>query len=250
MISAVILTRNNQKTIVQVLNALKGFNEVIIYDTGSSDETLNLAQKFANVKIIKGMLNGFGNTRNLAASLAKNDWILSIDSDEVLSSQLAEEILNTGLNSSTVYSLPFHNYFNNRLIKWCGWYPEEHIRLYYRHSTRFSDAMVHEGVVVKNVKIKKLINPVKHYPYRTISDFLSKMQIYSDLFAIQNQGKRPSSIATAIGHGMGAFMKSYLLKKGFLGGYEGFIISIYNGHTAFYKYMKLYEANRYKKFTK
>ena len=85
---------------------------------------------------------------------------------------------------------------------------------------------------------------LKHYSYASISDFLTKMQSYSTLFALQNQGRKSSSPIKAILHGMFAFWKSYVLKRGFLGGYEGFVISAYNGHTAFYKYLKLYEANQ------
>ena len=91
-----------------------------------------------------------------------------------------------------------------------------------------------------------LQNPIRHYSYDSHAEFLSKMQSYSDLFALQYCGKRSSSPLKAVGHGLGAFLKAYLLKKGFLGGYEGFVISVYNGNTAFYKYLKLYEANQRK----
>jgi len=96
----------------------------------------------------------------------------------------------------------------------------------------------------KNQAQIKLNNPIIHYSYENVGDFLKKMQTYSTLFAEQNQGKKSASSWKAIVHGMFAFFKSYFLKKGFLDGYEGFLISMYNGHTAFYKYIKLYEANK------
>ncbi len=89
-------------------------------------------------------------------------------------------------------------------------------------------------------------SPLVHYSYESISDFLQKMQSYSTLFAKQNCGKKSSSPFKAITHGFFAFFKSYIIKRGILGGYEGFVISAYNGHTAFYKYLKLYEANNRK----
>ena len=89
-------------------------------------------------------------------------------------------------------------------------------------------------------------SPLRHYSYDTHADFLAKMQSYSDLFARQNCGKRSSSPWKALWHGIGAFLRAYIVKLGFLGGYEGFVISVYNGNTAFYKYLKLYEANQRK----
>ncbi len=242
MITATVIVKNGQRKLRDVLQALQGFNEVLIFDSGSTDQTLKIAKTFSNVSIYQRPFEGFGPAHNQAAELAKNDWILSIDADEVISEALAEEILNLKLDPKNVYSLPFHNYFNGKWIKWCGWYPEKHIRLYNRKSTQFSQAMVHEGVESKGVVVQ-LKNPVKHYSYETISDFLNKMERYSTLFAKQYEGKKKSSPLIASYHGVGAFLKSFFIKRGFMGGFEGLLISLYNGQTAFYKYLKLYERN-------
>jgi hypothetical protein len=103
---------------------------------------------------------------------------------------------------------------------------------------------VHEGIISEGMREIKLKEPVHHYSYSSTSDFLQKMQRYTDLFAEQNRGKRSSSLTKAIFHGVAAFLKSYLLKRGFMGGFEGFVISVYNANTAFYKYLKLMELNR------
>lgn len=244
MISVTILVKNGARRLNEVLDALMRFDEVIVYDTGSTDTTLEIAGRYPNVSIIQAPFNGFGPCHNTAASLAKHDWILSIDSDEVVSKELADTLITLSLNPQAVYSLSFQNYFNGRHIKWCGWYPEHHIRLYNRTTTAFSEAMVHEGVVSDGLHIIRLQHPVFHYPYDSISDFLIKMERYSTLFAQQYHKKRASSPWKAITHGVAAFTKSYILKRGFLGGYEGFLISAYNGHTAFYKYLKLYQMNK------
>lgn len=243
MISVTILVKNGQRRIKQVLESVKELDEVILLDTGSTDATVEIASHFSNVVIHRTDFKGFGPAHNTAAALAKNDWILSIDADEILSKELLKEILSLSLNSKCVYALRFHNFFNERHIKWCGWHPESHIRLYNKKMTRFSEALVHEGVLSGRLEQLCLHHPIYHYPYDTLSDFLQKMERYSSLFAEQYQSKRKSSPWIAIYHGMGAFLKSYLLKRGFLGGYEGFLISIYNGHTAFYKYLKLFQAN-------
>jgi glycosyltransferase involved in cell wall biosynthesis len=243
-ISVTILTKNSQKYLKEVLASLQGFDEVLIFDNGSTDQTLEIAGQFSNVKIVKGLFTGFGPTHNHASSLAKWDWILSIDSDEVVTKEMAEEIRITPLEPAAVYSFPRHNFYNGTFIKWCGWYPDRQMRLYHRSKTRFTDAQVHESIIVEGLKAIPLKNPIRHYSYDSHADFLAKMHSYSDLFARQYCGKRSSSPWKAVGHGLGAFFKAYLLKKGFLGGYEGFVISVYNGNTAFYKYLKLYEANQ------
>lgn len=243
MISATILTKNSAKYLQQVLSALKPFDEVVILDNGSSDLTLEIARQFANTRIYTSPFIGFGPLHNLAASYAKNDWILSIDSDEVISELLTQEILQETLNRNTIYSFPRHTYYRGKLIKWCGWYPDRIIRLYHRKMTRFSDDLVHEKILQNSLQEKPFQHPLIHYSYASIADFLTKMQSYSELFAKQQLDKRSSSVSKAITHSLFAFFKSYFLKRGFLGGYEGFLISVYNSHTALYKYLKLYEAS-------
>lgn len=249
MISVVVLVKNGERCLEKVLAALKEFNEILVYDTGSSDRSLDIAAQFSNVTIHHGEWKGFGEARNRAAGLSTHDWILCIDADEVLSAELAKEILSLKLNPSCVYSLPYHNYFNDKWIKGSGWYPERHIRLYNKQRTAFSEAMVHEGVIRKGLKEIVLKYPVYHYPYGCISDFLTKMERYSTLFAQQYQYRRKSSPTIAYLHGLTAFLKSYFLKRGFLGGYEAFLIAAYNGHTAFYKYLKLFHVNTKKNKT-
>ncbi|MCH9626771.1 MAG: hypothetical protein S4CHLAM2_03990 [Chlamydiales bacterium] len=244
MISVTILVKNGERCLKEVLDSLQKFDEIVVYDTGSTDDTLTLAKSYPNVRIIQQPFTGFGPDHNAAAAQAQHDWILSIDADEVLSEELANEILSTSLDPHTVYSLPRHNYYNGRHIKWCGWHPESVIRLYNKQITAFSEAMVHEKVEDKGLKKMRFFQPLRHYSYASVSDFLQKMEHYSTLFAQQYQHKRKSSPLTAYLHGMTAFFKSFILKRGFLGGYEGFLISAYNGHTAFYKYLKLYEANK------
>lgn len=243
MISVTILTKNSQKYLREVLEALRPFDEVLIFDNGSTDDTLAIAATFENVTIQKGKFEGFGPTHNKASSLAKHDWILSIDSDEVVTPEMIQEITQTPLDPSCVYSFPRNNYFNGKFIKWCGWHPDRQYRLYNRTRTSWTNAQVHESVITEGMTIVPMRSPFIHYSYDTLHDFLSKMQSYSTLFAEQNKGKKKSSFLKALGHGFFSFFKSYVIKRGFLGGYEGYVISAYNGHTAYYKYLKLKEAN-------
>ena len=242
MISVCILTKNAVLTLPNTLKSTASFPEVIVLDNGSTDETCDLAATFPNVKIFKSPFIGFGPLKNAAAQLATHDWILSLDSDEVLSLPLIQELHDLVLNTRVAYRMPRHNYYNGKWIRGCGWDHESIARLYHRHSARFSDAKVHESLIADPVI--PLSSPILHTPYRSTTDFLLKMQHYSTLFAEQYQGKRNASFGKALAHAFYAFFRSYCLKRGFLCGSEGLMISIYNANTTFYKYLKLAECNQ------
>ncbi|PCI76858.1 glycosyl transferase family 2 [Candidatus Aerophobetes bacterium] len=241
MISVTILTKNSSATLLPVLQSTASFNEVVLIDTGSTDDTLDIAKVFCNVKIYKRPFKAFGALRIEAAQLASHDWVLALDSDEVLTPELAREILELNLDPSTIYGFSFHNFFKNKRIRHCGWSPDKHLRLYNKLSTNFSNANVHECIEKKNLKVKFLKFNVNHYSYQNMGDFLRKMQLYSDLFAQQHKSEKHSSFFKAWVHSFFAFFKTYILKLGFLDGKEGYIIAKYNSHVAWYKYLKLEE---------
>ncbi len=242
VICVCILTKNSAATLPATLDSVRQFPEVLILDNGSKDETLDIAKMYPNVRIEKSPFLGFGPLKNWAASLAKYDWILSLDSDEVLSLALQQEIKALSLDPTLTYQIPRHNYYNGKRIRGCGWDPEKVARLYNRKSVSFANVQVHESLIAPHVS--SLNSPLLHTPYRSTADFLAKMQHYSTLFALQHRGKKKSSHAKALGHAFFAFFRSFILKRGCFCGWEGFVISIYNANTAFYKYVKLWEANR------
>ncbi|MBI5273145.1 MAG: glycosyltransferase family 2 protein [Chlamydiia bacterium] len=241
MISVCILTKNSAATFQATLASISSFPEILVLDTGSNDETLQLCLQYPKINIFQVPFIGFGPLRNQAASLARNDWILALDSDEALSTNLLSEIASLDLNPSCVYSIPRHNFYNGKQIKGCGWHPDPVVRLYHRQHAAYQDVQVHESLQIGQMRVVPLRSPILHTPYRTTAEFLAKMQHYSTLFAKQHAGKKRSSLSCAMGHAFFAFVKSYLLKRGILDGKEGFIISLYNANTAFYKYLKLLE---------
>jgi len=244
MISVHVLTKNSEATVRATFESLRDFTEIVVFDTGSTDGTLEITAEFENVTLHTGVLDGFGKTHNQAANLSKHDWILSIDSDEELTPLLSQEILALKLEPNTVYAIQRDNYFNGKKMRCCaGWHPDWTCRLYNRKKTAFSDDAVHEKVKTRGMRVVKLKHPLKHTPYRSVADFLEKMQAYSHLFALQNKGKKRSGIARALFSSLAAFCKSYILCRGFLGGREGLILSLYNAQTTYYKYLKLAEFN-------
>lgn len=245
MISITILTKNCSSTLKATLDSIVSFPEVIILDSGSTDTTLEVAAQFPNVKIFHADFCGFGPMHNHASSLATNDWIFSVDSDEVVPKELVHEIQSLKLDKESVYQIERVNFFNGKQIRGCsGWYPDPVIRLYHRKTTQFSNASVHEKIETKGLRITPLQHVMWHTPYRTLDDFISKMQVYSSLFALQNKNQKSSSFCKALLHGSFAFLRSYFWNRGFLNGKEGLIISNYIGQTAFYKYLKLAELNK------
>jgi len=244
MISVTILTYNAEQHLKRVLEALSSFEEIIVLDSGSTDATEAIAKQYPQVRFLVRDFHGFGEAHEFASAQAKYDWILSIDSDEVVSPALVQEIHHLHLDPKCVYAIPSHNMFRGKWIKGCGWHPRTPVRFYNRKTARFSLDKVHEKVLYEGLKKHNLSAPLWHYTYMTFSDFLIKMERYTTLFAQQNQGKRDATIWTALAHCVGTFLKSYVLQRGCLVGMEGFVISCYQAQTAFYKYLKLYEINR------
>ena len=245
MISVTIIVKNGEKYLAKCLSALQTFDEIILLDNGSRDRTLEIAARFQNTKIIKHDFTGFGPLKNLAADHAGNSWILSIDCDEILSPELLGEIKSLSLDEQCVYRFSRRSYYNQKWIRGCGWYPDKILRLYNKESSAFNANQVQESVVVKpDMRIEDLRGFIRHYPYHNIEELLDKAQFYASLYARQYRGNKKSSPLKAVVRGTAAFLKGYVLRKGWRDGYEGFVISFSQGFAAFLKYLKLYELNR------
>ncbi|MFA6789154.1 MAG: glycosyltransferase family 2 protein [Arcobacteraceae bacterium] len=243
-ISVVVLAKNNENTIEKTLKSLTQFDDVVVYDNGSMDKTLEIVNRFHNVNLVQGEFKGFGWTKNHAASFAKNDWILIIDSDEVVDAQLLEVLKTKTLDEKTVYKLNFKAFYKDIQVKFCGWNNQKIKRLYNKTQTGYNSNDVHEDIVTEGFKIELLEGNVEHYSYHTISQFVQKADHYSTLFAKNNIGKKSSSPTKAFFNGMYSFFRTYVLKRGFLDGYVGLVIAFSHMVTNFYKYIKLYEANK------
>jgi len=244
-ISVVIIVKDGEKTIKSTLDALSQFSDVVVYDNGSTDNTLDIVGAYPNINLIQGDFLGFGMTKNKATTYAKNDWILSLDADEVLDVNFLINLENLVLNQTTVYQIFRRNFYQQKHIAHC-WNNDKIVRLYHRQTTCFNDKKVHESVRVKTLDMALLTGFVNHYPYNSISDFIKKIDIYSSEFAFDNAGKKSSSPIKAIVSGGFSFFKTYVLKRGFLDGYPGLIIAFSHMATNFYKYIKLYELNQKK----
>ena len=245
--TAAMLVKNSERYLVEVLTALGDFDEVLLLDNGSTDRTFEIAAQFKNVSYFKHDFIGFGPMKNMAARLAQNDWIFSIDSDEVPDTELIGSIRAAVAenNPQNIYTLSRLNHYNGRLIKGCGWYPDILPRLYHRRFTRFSDRQVHESLVLpKDAQNHSLSGRLKHYSFENAEGLIQKMQQYSSLYADENRFKKQTSPAQALLHGGVSFIKNYFLKRGFAYGSDGLTISVANAQGSYYKYVKLHERNQ------
>jgi len=245
MISVVMIVRDGAATLERSLHSLARFDDVVVYDNGSKDKSREIAKGFANVRLFDGYFNGFGPTKNRAALLAKNDWILVLDADEALDEALVETLLAHSLKESTVYRLNFKAFYRDQQVRYCGWNDQKIRRLYNRSVTCFSPAHLHENILIDGLEVQDLRGgSVLHYSYSSMSDFIMKIDRYSSLYAQNNRGKETSSPLMAVTSGIYSFLRTYLIRRGFLDGHVGLVIAFSHMATNFYKYMKLYEANR------
>ncbi len=241
-ISCVIIAKDAALTIAATLDSLQSFEEVILYLNNTSDATESIASNYANVVVIHGEFLGFGPTKNKAASYAKNEWILSLDADEVLSLDFVKNLQENQLEVKTLYSITRQNYYKTRLIAHC-WGKDEILRLYNKNESAFTPKHVHEHLIQEGLKIEKIEGDIAHYPYANITDFIIKLDRYSSIYAKENGGKKSSSPTKAFFNGLYSFFRTYILKRGFLDGYAGLLIAFSHMATNFYKYLKLYEFN-------
>ncbi len=231
MLSIVIITKDSEEFIVDAIKSASFADEVLILDSGSRDKTKEVAKELG-ARVESQEWLGFGRQKQKAVELAKNDWIFVLDSDERITQELQEEILET-LNHKdklNAYFVPRLNNFWGKDIKYLGLYPDYSIRLFNRKKAKFNQNRVHESVEC-NCKKGYLKSPMRHLAYRSIEEFITKQNLYSTLGAKENKVK-------ALISPIWTFFNLYFLKLGFLEGWRGFIIArIYSQYT-FWKYIK------------
>ncbi|MBN2654250.1 MAG: glycosyltransferase family 2 protein [Nitrospirae bacterium] len=239
-VSAAIITKNEEARLGRCLDSLDFVDEVVVLDSGSKDGTVELARKKGCI-VYQEDWKGYGPQKNSAIQKCRNKWVLIVDADEVIpentKSIIANAIKSEGIQA---YSVSRKNYFHDRWIKTCGWWPDRVVRLLQKESGRFVNN-VHEEWVVKG-ETTALDAFIEHYSYNNYSEMLQKMDVYSSMSAkaLYESGKRVNCLAP-FSHGLAMFIKAYVIRKGFLDGIDGFIISIVHSGASFLKYAKLME---------
>ena len=246
-LSAIVITRNEAGNIGECLDSLAFCDERIVVDCGSTDATVEIARgRGARVEVHEW--RGFGPQKSHALALATGIWVLSIDADERVSAELAAAIgAAIAKGDADAWEFPRLSSFCRRQMRHSGWYPDYVLRLFRRGEARFNDAIVHERVICAGV-VKRLQPPLIHHPVARLEDALSRVDRYSTASAeaIVTAGRKVSFM-TGIGHGLYSFLRTYILRAGFLDGAEGFLLAVANAEGSFYRYMKAWLATRERK---
>ncbi len=243
-ISAAIITLNAAGDLDRCLASLDFVDEIVVLDQGSADGTDEVCRRRGAVLHQSGWL-GFGPTKQKAVSLCRNDWVLSIDSDEEVTPELREAILALPDDPQPVaYTFNRISRFLGRWIRHCGWHPEHVVRLFDRRRARFNDLPVHESVEATG-PVAALPGLLRHYTYGTMEQYLEKLNRYTTLAAEQLQREgRTCGPGAAVIRGQAAFWRMYLLQRGFLDGGYGLILCLASGFSVFVKYVKLWRLGR------
>lgn len=240
-ISVVIITKNEEKNIEACLKSVNWVDEIVIVDSGSTDKTLEIADRY-NCKIIETPWLGFAKTKQLAVDSAKNNWVLSMDADEVLSSKLQDFLKELKLNEHIFgYLIRRSTYYLGHKIKYSGWQGDYPLRLFDRNRGAFNDKDVHESVKV-NGPVELIQHEILHYSFPDLETHLSKMSLYAELSAnmMHKKGKR-SSLPSAVIHCVAKFISMYIINMGILDGRYGFLLAANSAYGVFLKYVKLWQ---------
>lgn len=244
-LSVIIITKNEAHNIADCINSVRFADEIIVVDSGSTDTTVAVASALG-ARVIETLdWPGFGIQKNRALQNATCDWVLSLDADERVTPELASEIQSIICqpNTSEGYRISRRSWYCGRFMRYGGWSPDYVTRLTKRHAAHFTNHLVHERLIVEG-SIGTLKGILLHYSFLDYSQVLRKVDQYSTLSAQERhaRGKR-SSIGKAVGHGLWAFIRTYVLKLGFLDGAHGLALAISNAEGSYYRYVKLWLLN-------
>ncbi len=248
-VSVVIVTKNEEQNIGDALESIRDFEDIVVVDSFSEDRTTEICRKYTS-RIFQHEWQGYAKQKQMAVDYAEKPWVLILDADErvtpELKSEIMEKIKSSGFGG---FYIPRKNFFLGKWIRYSGWWPDYTLRLFKKNLSFVEQREVHEKVIVKG-PVDYLKNSLEHYTYRTISDYIKKMENYSTLSAKEMLSKtpQPSSLLLTlkiIASPIFTFLKMFFLKQGFRDGMHGFILAVLYSFYAFLKYAKAWEINRF-----
>ena len=241
-VSVTIITLNEAAHIADAIESAAWAHEVIVVDSGSIDETLAIARA-KGARVETRTWTGYVDQKNYAAGLASNDWIFSLDADERITPSLATEVqrLLTSEPPHRGFRVPRVSHHFGRWIRTTDFYPDFQTRLYDRRGARWTGRHVHESVSVDGTT-GQLTHELQHYSYRDLCDHLNRINHYTTLAARQmHEGGRRTGPVGLLVHPPAAFLRNYVLRRGFMDGTAGLVLSLVNAYSVFLKFAKLWE---------
>jgi (heptosyl)LPS beta-1,4-glucosyltransferase len=249
-IAVAMIVKNEEKHLQACLESVQGWvDEIVILDSGSSDNTESIARSFTDHFYVNTQWPGFGKQRQLAQSYVQSDYVLWLDADERVTVELKSSILNaiSSGSSQTAYSMNRLSAAFGKFIKHSGWSPDWIVRLYKVNEATYNDALVHEKVLTGELAVQKLSGRLEHYTYENLHHYLNKTTGYLKAWTDEREGKKKAGLSTALIHALASFLKMYIFKRGFLDGRHGFILAWLTMHSTFVKYIDLYLREQVKK---
>ena len=246
-ISAIIITYNEELFIDKCLASIDGVaDEIVVVDSFSTDATEEICKKY-NVRFIKHAFEGYRDQKNFALQLATYKNILSLDADEALSDRLRESIL--AIKEKWVYDgylFNRRNYYCGKWIRHSEWYPDRQLRLFYSDHGKWGKLNLHEKFLMSNgAKVGKMKGDLLHWPFITPQDHSDKMIKYSLIGAQEfHKAGRKANLFTPYIHLIWGFIRSYIIRGGFLDGRNGYLICSLYAKSTFNKYKKLRQLNK------
>lgn len=244
-LSVVMIAKNEAELLPECLASVSWADEIIVLDSGSHDNSVEIATQAGAKVYLNDDWQGYGIQRQRAQYYATGDMILMIDADERVTPELraAIEQVLVAPPSRTVYSLGRSNLFLGRFMRHSGWYPDRVMRLYPR-TFRYNDNLVHESLQSDGAPVVALPGDLQHLTCRDLIAFQRKQLAYAEAWATERhrRGKR-CSLFSLFSHTLGAFMKTLLLRAGFLDGKQGWILAVVNAQYTFNKYSALWALN-------
>ncbi len=240
MLSVIIITKNEEANIRNCLESVKWADEIIVVDSGSTDKTVEICKEYTD-QITVTNFPGFGAQKNRALAIAKGDWVLSMDADEVLSPELQKEIQTvvTANLDQDAYNIRRNSSYCGKVIKWGDWRNEKSTRLFKRSKGKFSDDLVHEKLIFDGLTAD-LKAPMLHNAFTNFEQVLHKMNFYSTLGAkVKLKEGKKGGLIRALIHAGWTFGRGFGLRFGFLDGFHGFMLALSNAEGTYYKYIKL-----------
>jgi glycosyltransferase involved in cell wall biosynthesis len=244
-LSVTVITHTEAHNLAACLRSVGFANQIVVLDSGSTDDTVQIARSLGAEVSVNPDWQGFGVQKNRALALANSDWVLALDADERVTPELKAEILAClETPAFDVYSIPRLSSYCGQYMRHSGWYPDRVTRLFRRHAACFSDDLVHERVVAQGA-MGQLRSILLHESFRNFEAVLDKANRYSTAGAqsLLKQGKT-GSLGKAVGHSLWAFIRTYFLRLGFLDGRMGLVLAISNAEGTYYRYLKLWLLER------
>jgi glycosyltransferase involved in cell wall biosynthesis len=244
-VSVTIITLNESAHIGAAIDSAAWADEVLVIDCGSSDDTVAIARG-RGARTFSREWPGYIEQKNHAASRAANDWILSLDADERITPALADEIRRLLASEPPFrgYRVPRVTFHLGRWIRTTDFYPDFQTRLYDRRAARWRGRYVHESVTVDGPS-GQLHAELEHYSYRNLDDHLDRINRYTTLAARQmHESGRRAGVVDLVVHPPAAFLRNYVLRRGFLDGTVGLTLSLVNAYSVLLKFAKLWELQR------